>query len=92
MCMMCITAYSAEATFLSTVRNSPGFLERYDKNSVRWGISGSIGDCPEKQENTACPSFRIFTDGRKKWDKESQLQCGVLAILCLGKNSNNIFK
>lgn len=56
---------SAEATFLSTFRISPGFLERYDKNTVRWGISVSIGDCPEKQENKAHPSFRIFTDGRK---------------------------
>ena len=65
MCMMCITAYSAEATFLSTVRIPPGFLERYDKNTVGWGISVSIEDFPEKRENIACPSFRIFTDGRK---------------------------
>ena len=65
MCMKCITAYSAEEAFLSTVLISPWFLERYDKNTVRWGMSASIGDCPEKQENISCPSFRIFTDGRK---------------------------
>lgn len=46
MYMVCITAYSAEATFPYTVTTSPGFLERYDKNTVGLSIPDSIGDFP----------------------------------------------
>lgn len=63
--MVCISANSAEATFLYTVIISPGVLERYDKNTVGLSIPDSIGDFPEKQKNIACPSSSIFTDGGK---------------------------
>lgn len=69
MCMTHTTAYSAKATSLSTVRIYTVHLERWDKNTVRWGVSISMVDYLKKQGNAVCSSF--ISDGRIN-GKESQ--------------------
>lgn len=59
-CMTCTTASSAKATSLSTVRIYTEHLERWDKNTVRWGVSISMVYSPEKKGNAVCSSFIIF--------------------------------